>query len=92
LRIVEGFCIRDLMGETIAVPTEAAAKQFSGLLTLNEVGAFLFQFLQEECTRADLLAALTNEYEVERSVAEADIDVFLDCLRAAELLVEEEGG
>jgi len=92
LRIVEGFCIRDVMGETIAVPTEAAAKQFSGLLTLNEVGAFLFQFLQEECTRADLLAALTNEYEVERSVAEADIDVFLDCLRAAELLVEEEGG
>ena len=92
MRIVEGFCIRDLMGETIAVPTEAAAKQFSGLLTLNEVGAFLFQFLQEECTRADLLAALTNEYEVERSVAEADIDVFLDCLRAAELLVEEEGG
>jgi len=91
LRIVEGFCIRDVMGETIAVPTEAAAKQFSGLLTLNEVGAFLFQFLQEECTRADLLAALTNEYEVERSVAEADIDVFLDGLRAAELLIEEEG-
>jgi len=51
----------------------------------------LFQFLQEECTRADLLAALTNEYEVERSVAEADIDVFLDGLRAAELLIEEEG-
>ena len=92
MRIVEGFCMRDLMGETIAVPTEAAAKQFSGLLILNEVGAFLFQFLQGECTRADLLAALTNEYEVERSVAEADIDVFLDGLRAAELLVEEEEG
>ena len=92
MRIVEGFCIRDLMGETVAVPTEAAAKQFSGLLTLNEVGAFLFQFLQAECTRADLLAALTNEYEVERSVAEADIDVFLDSLRAAELLIEEERG
>ena len=41
MRIKEGFMLREVLGETVAVPTGAAAAEFNGMINLNEVAAFL---------------------------------------------------
>lgn len=88
MRIVSGFCLREILGETIAVPTGTAAEHLSGLVSLNETGAFLFRTLQTEQTEESLIRALLEEYETDRETAQMDVRRFLETMRRHDLLVE----
>lgn len=91
MRIVEGFCVRHVLNETIAVPTGQAARHISGIVALNEVGEFLFELLQTDQTPASLAQAVTEAYDVTYSQASEDVAEFLDIFRTAGLLIEEAG-
>lgn len=89
MRIVEGFCLREILGEKIAVPTGPAARRLSGLAAMNETGAFLFTLLQTEQTEESLLRAMLDEYDVTEDIAKADIAELLDIFRQHGLLAED---
>ena len=55
---------------------------------MNEVGAFLWEKLQGGTTEADLVKALTSEYDVKEEKAPADVKKFLEILRTKGLLEE----
>ena len=88
MHIPKGFHIRQILDETIAVPSGEVSKRFSGIVSLNEVGTFLFEQLQTEQTRESLVASLLDSYEVDKETAQEDVDAFLDRLRSAGLLIE----
>lgn len=88
MHIPKGFHIRQILDETIAVPSGEISKDFSGIISLNEVGQFLFELLQTEQSRESLLRALLDSYDVPEEIAQADIDDFLSHLRSAGLLIE----
>lgn len=88
MRLVSGFCLRNILGETIAVPSQEAARRLSGLAALNETGQFLFRQLETEQTEDSLVNALTGAYEVDADTAAADVANFLQILRENHLLVE----
>ena len=88
MRIVSGFNIREVLDEIIAVPGGEAAKELSGIISLNEVGKFLFQQLNQEQTEQSLVAALVEEYEVDPITAQTDVKEFLDHLRKFNLIQE----
>lgn len=88
MHIPKGFHVRQILDETIAVPSGEVSKQFSGIVSLNEVGQFLFEQLQSEQTTESLVCALLDHYEVEQETAQKDVDEFLGHLRSAGLLVE----
>ena len=89
MHVVEGFRIREVLDEIIAVPVGEVSNIFSGIISLNAVGRFLFEQLTSDQTEDSLVAALCKEYEVEPAVAAADVKEFLEHLRSAGLLVEE---
>ena len=88
MRIVPGFLIREIAGETIAIPTGEAARHLSGLIALNGSGEFLFRLLQAEQTEDSLLQAFMDSYEVDRTTAQKDINEFLTMLRKDDLLTD----
>lgn len=88
MRIVPGFVVRQIAGETIAIPAGAAARELSGLLALNGSGKYLFDLLQTEQTEQTLVQAMLNDYEIDPDTAQADVAEFLDVLRSNGLLVE----
>ncbi len=47
------------------------------ILYTNEVGAFIYNNLENEITKEELLARILNEYSVTEEVALADLDEFL---------------
>lgn len=87
MKIVPGFIIREIAGEIIAIPTGEATHKLSGMIALNETGRFLFELLQDEQTKGDLLAALLEEYDVDRESATADVDEFIDLLKEHGFLI-----
>ena len=89
MRIVPGFLIRVLAGETVAIPSGRAAHPLSGLVVINGCGRFLFDLLQSEQTEASLLNAMTDTYDVDEVTALVDIREFLDVLRKNDMLLED---
>ena len=81
--------MRQIAGEYIIVPTGRAAMDFKGLISLNEVGAFLWRLMQEkEQTMSGLLDAVCEEYETDREQAEKDISEFIEKIRREGMLSE----
>ena len=48
MRINKEFVLREIAGDYILVPVGDTALEFNGLITLNEVGAFLWGKLQQD--------------------------------------------
>lgn len=89
MRVSTDFIMREIAGEFILVPTGAAAAKFNGLITMNEVGKFIFQSLSEERTAQQMVSLLTAEYTVDAETARQDLDEFLQQLRQIGALVED---
>ena len=91
MKVSKEFILREIAGEYILVPTGASAAKIDGLITLNELGCFIFKALQEEKTEEQLVDAITAEYTVDRKTAQADAQEFLQQLREIGGLEEADG-
>ncbi len=89
MRVSDGFVLREIAGETIAIPSGDAARDLSGLVALNETGAFLFELLRKGTTETNLVEALLEEYDTTPEAAQRDVADFLDMLRSGGILIEE---
>lgn len=88
-KIKEGFILREVAGNFIVVPVGAASIDFNGMITLNEVGAFLWKQLSAGATVEQLCQAVVDNYETTSEQASRDIADFLNRLSEAKLLKEE---
>ncbi len=77
MKISKDFILREIAGEYILVPTGASAAKINGLITLNELGCFIFKTLKESRTMETLVDAIVAEYDVDRNTAQADAKEFL---------------
>jgi len=84
----DGFLLRELDGTSIVVATGAALTEFSGLITLNATGTFLWKRLEQGATEEDLVAALIGEYEIGEEIARRDVAAFIARANDAGLLEE----
>ncbi len=86
MKIKDGYLLRQMADTFVAVPTGRAALDFSGVITLNRVGAFLWKNMEKKTEEQALLDALLAEYEVDEKKAKADLEAFLQKLRMADLI------
>lgn len=89
MQVKKDFILREIAGDYIIIPTEKTAIEFNGLITVNEVGVFLWRLLQNNISQEDLLKSVLEEYDVEEEVAKEDIQEFLDVLVKGGILVSE---
>lgn len=82
------YILREIAGETILIPSGAAAQKFNGLVTLNELGSFIWSTLSEDMTLDALTARITDTYEIDAATAQADAEEFLAELRKVGALEE----
>lgn len=80
------FVVRQIAGDYILVPSGASALALSGLITTNEVGALLVEKLKQDASREALIAAVLQDFQVEETIAAADVDRFLMMARKLNIL------
>lgn len=86
MKFKKDFILRDIMGETILVPINESTTAFNGLITINELGKFIWENLESSENEEDLLHKILQEYEVEKEVAKEDLNEFLDKLRQVDII------
>ena len=77
MKIREGFLLRNVAGNNVVVPIGQATLDFNGMMSLNETGAFIFSKMLDGTTKEQLIEDLISEYEVEREIAQKDVDDFI---------------
>lgn len=77
MRASTDFLLREIAGEFMLVPVGPGASGINGLVTLNEIGAFLFKALQTDQSLDSLTEAVVSEYDVAPETARADAADFL---------------
>ena len=80
------FMLREIVGEAVLIPTGETAAQFNGLISVNELGRFIWENYENAKDEDELLQKILDEYEVEKEVAKADLDEFLQTLKDAEII------
>ena len=87
MKIKDGFVLEKVGDGYLAVAVGGRADSFSGLVRLNSTGAFLWNILAEgDVTKEELIDKMTSTYEVEREIAERDIDAFCEKLTSAGII------
>ncbi len=89
MRIKPGFLLKKIAGAYTAIPVGENYNTVGALISLNDSGAFLWQYLCEDCSPAELKEALAEEYRISPELAEEATAGFLALLREHGLLEEE---
>lgn len=82
------FETTELGDEIIAVPVGDNARDFSGVLNLNDSAAAILKQLQKDTTVEQIVSALLEEYEGTKEEMTAFVENFIDKLRNEDLLSE----
>jgi hypothetical protein len=87
MKIKKGFMVRKIVDLWIVVPVGERVVDFNGILTLSDSAARLWNRLEAgSATRDELLAELTDTYDVDAETAAADLDAFFESLTVAGLI------
>lgn len=79
---------RKILYEMMLVPIRGKQANMQRVLTLNEVGEFIWSRLDGATTLGDILNSILDSFDVEREVALADMIEFIVQLIDEELIVE----
>ncbi len=74
---------REIDNELVAVDMASSA-----YLSANQTGAMLWQMLAAGTTRRELVERLVERFGISSEQAQSDVDVFVQDLKARELLAE----
>ena len=86
MKFKKEFMLREIVGETILIPMGDSNNHFNGIITINELGKFIWENLESSKDEEDLLHKILEEYEVEDKEAKEDLDEFLDKLRQVDII------
>ena len=86
MKIDKEFILREIAGDYVIVPTGKTALEFNGLITVNELGAFIWKKLQQDVTEDELIQDILEEYEVDEETARHDVEEFLNKLTECKIL------
>ena len=86
MKLKNGIVTNSIDGESFAIATGDAAKDFNGLVKNNPTAAFIFELLKTEQTEDSIVAAMLEKYEVDEVTVRADVRELLELLKSKNLI------
>ena len=84
-KIKSGYALREIEGEFLAIPF-APELNSANIIILNPVSGLLWRRLENGCTLAQLVEAVTGEFKIDAETAQSDIEEFLQLLKENNML------
>jgi hypothetical protein len=86
----ENFVFRKIKSETILVPIKDNVGDMEFIFTLNEVGAFVWEHLDDKNRLLDIKNMISEEFEVSSQEAEKDLCEFVGQLKEIEAVLQDD--
>jgi hypothetical protein len=85
----KGCLLREIGKIYMIIPIEENRIPLKKILSTNETGAYLWNLLEKETTKEEMLEAMQSEYSIDRETAEDDLMEFLKKVQTAGMLEGE---
>lgn len=86
MKIKSNFLLSDIEGENVVITVGDVENSFNGYLKLNASAAFLWKELESGASKDELIASLQMTYNIEKHIAEKDLDDFLKIMEQIDAL------
>lgn len=86
MKLKNGIVTNSIDGESFAIATGDAAKEFNGLVKNNPTAAFIFELLKKEQTEDSIVSAMLEKYEVDEATVRADVKELIALLKSKNLI------
>jgi len=73
MKIKDGLILRRIADKNIVVPVNERVFGTPGVMTLNDMSARIWEFLQEDRTFEETLAYILDVYDIDKETAESDL-------------------
>lgn len=84
------FMVSTVAGDHFLIPLGKAATNFNKMIRLNEMGVFIWDLLESETSVENIVTCILNQYDATEEQVTGDVTSFLEVLRKAGCLYEEE--
>lgn len=89
MKIKTGMVMTEVGGDYVAVPTGATAREFRGIVRLNDTGAEIWKGIEAGLTIDQIADKLVAEYDgLDKEHALRSVNTLVDSLRTDGLIVE----
>lgn len=86
-KLKQGYKIQEIAEEKVLFPVDMANVDFTNMLVLNTTSTFLIQMLLEKAySKEELATALADQFDVDHSTAESDIEELINTLQNLHIL------
>ena len=75
------FIFRKIVDEIVLIPIHQNVANMDAIFTLNEVGAYIWEQLEEPRTQDSLQTLILDEYDVDQQILSTDLAGFLGQLK-----------
>ena len=76
MKLKDGFILREVAGQIVVLPS-GDDLDLNMMITLNEVGKFIWLLLEQETDEETIVTAILKEYDVDKDTAEAAVVGFI---------------
>ena len=76
MKINKDFMLRKIADEYIIVPTGKASQIFNGMITVNDVAAFIWENVDECETTENIVSKVLSEFDIDEDTARQDVEGF----------------
>lgn len=89
MRIKDGFSVKNIEGQNTVVADSPAEQSLENTIVLTETALFLWNLLKSrDTTKAEMLNALLDNFDISTVLALGDIDVFLRTMKENGIIEE----
>lgn len=88
MRLKDDFILHNTGDDFVIIATGEAAKNFNGMIKLNNMGGEIVTLLKNEITEEEVVKAIVDKYEVDYDTAKEDITNLLNSLRKVGIIIE----
>ena len=71
------FIYRSIVNEAVLVPIHQDVADMECIYTLNDLGAFIWEQMDQPLTQDELLANIEDQYDVDPAVLAVDLENFI---------------
>ena len=87
MKINEHYMLKEIAGEYMLVYQDETNVDFSKVISLNELGAFIFKGISKGLNEEEIVAAIIKEYEgAPIEVVKEDVATFVNRLKELEIV------
>ena len=86
MRLKKDFILHDSDGDYVIVAVGEAAKNFHGLVHLNNVAGKIIEFLKEDISEEELINKMLEVYDVDPDTLKKDVNNIVSQLKNANIV------